>query len=136
MADFKTLHDKWKKAKKEAKDWYGNYEKLFMDVSLAHEEVKLGAPPFPAFKKDLGPSLDKIHAKKDVKTYKGKAETAVKQYEQDIKKAVAAVSNKERAELAKKAKNGPGIITLALQKLKALEEVREEIEKELKNVKV
>jgi hypothetical protein len=133
MADFKKLHEQWKKAKKEAKDWYGNWEKIFMDVSRGHEDVKFGAPPFPAFKKDLGPSLDNIQAKKDVKKYKEKADAAVKQYKVDIKKAMDAVGSQT---VPTGAKNGPAISRLASDKLQALEDLRGEIEKELKSVKV
>jgi hypothetical protein len=92
MPDYKKLHDEWKEAKKTAKLFHEAVAKMHMDVSKAHQEVKIGLGAFPKFDLDLGPSLDKIEKGKDVAKAKKQAEKALKQYEKDIKGLIAVVS--------------------------------------------
>lgn len=89
---YKKLHTDWKAAKKNAEKVYDYWARQFSDFSRAHEDVKHSAPPFPKFKLDLGPSLDKLEAQKDVEKYQAKAEKAVKQYIKDIKELQRGIS--------------------------------------------
>ena len=84
MATLKELHTKWHDAKKDATLVWDVLIRQTTDFSAAHEQVSYAVVKFPSFKKDLGPSLDNIFNKKDVKKSKEKADAAVKQYEIDI----------------------------------------------------
>ncbi len=113
MADFKNLHDEWKKAKKDAKLIYDGWARFFGDVIAIVDTGKDDLAPFPGFSKGLGPSLDNIHKaldnikkaegkkkpadKKDtdaVAKNKKKAEEALKQYKEDIAKLANYVTSK------------------------------------------
>jgi len=82
--DYKKLHEEWKEAKKDAKLFHDAVVKLHMDLTNAHEGVKIELSRFPKFDQDLGPSLDDIHKNKNVAKAKKQAEKALKQYLRDI----------------------------------------------------
>jgi len=92
MADFKALHNDWKKAKDSVKLVYDGWANANTDYSNAHVEVKNDLPSLPKFKLDLGPSLDDIEKKKNVEKNKTKAEKAVSQYEKEIKSLLREVA--------------------------------------------
>ena len=148
MATLKELHTKWKDAKKDAKLFWEELLRQTSDFSAAHEQVKFAVVKFPSFNKDLGPSLDNLFNKKDMKKSKDKADAAVKQYEKDIdglKKSRAGVKVPETAQEPKKddkaATKTPKIDLKTVlggvdKKVEALETVLGEIKKELAKVKV
>jgi septal ring factor EnvC (AmiA/AmiB activator) len=149
MADFKKLHDDWKKAKKNAKLVHEGWSKLANSALDVFETGKVDTPAFPSFKLGLGPCLDNIQKAQDnikkaeqkkkeadkkdtdaIAKNKSKADKAVKQYATDIAKvhdAVVKFASKEGK--AKEAK------VALLKYLEALEKVRDEIEDALKALK-
>ena len=83
MADFKKLHDDWKKAKKNAKLVHEGWAKLANSALDVFDEGKVNTPAFPSFSMGLGPSLDDIQ----------KAQDNIKKAEQKKKKAYRPCGN-------------------------------------------
>ena len=118
--------------------------RMTSDVTAAHEQVKFTVVKFPSFNKDLGPSLDNLHDKKDMKKSKEKADQAVKQYEKDIeglRKSRAAVKVPKSAKTAttpvKSDKIDLKTVLLAVDKdLDALQKVLGDIKTALTKVTV